>query len=101
MTEINYHIGVNEFNSSENEIQERRSLQIASTPKALPLMIDGMIREDSPLGEHLRKLMKAGGYSITFNIDIDVKPMSKSKQERLRQKHRETSSQKTGVKVEL
>ena len=75
MTEINYHIGVNEFNSSENEIQERRSLQVAANPKALPQMIDGMIREDSPLGEQLRKLMKAGGYSITFNIDIDVKPI--------------------------
>ncbi len=76
MTEINYHIGVNEFNSSENKIQERHSPQVAATPKALPQMIDGMIREDSPLGEHLRKLMKAGGFSITFNIDIDVKPLS-------------------------
>ncbi len=101
MTEINYHIGVNEFNSSENEIQVMRSLQVAATPKAIPQMIDGMIREDSPLGEQLRKLMNTGGYSITFNIDIDVKPMSKSKLKRLRRKHLEISSQKTVVKEVL
>ena len=98
MTEINYHIGVNEFKSSENEIQERKRLGIAGTSKGVPQMIDGMIGEDSPLGEQLRKLMKDGGYSITFNIDIDVKPMSKSKLKKLRRTRRKTSSRKTDVK---
>ena len=101
MTEINYHIGVNEFKSSENEIRERKSLGIAGTSKGVPQMIDGMISEDSPLGEQLRKLMKDGGYSITFNIDIDVKPMSKSKLKKLRKKRRKTSIQKTDIKKVL
>ena len=98
MTEIKYHIGVNESNSSENEIQERHSLQVAATPKALPQMIDSMIREDSPLGEQLRRLLKEGGYSITFNIDINIKPISKSKLKRLRRKHPKTSSRKAVTK---
>lgn len=98
MIEINYHIGVNEFNSSENEIQKRQKLPIAGNKKGLPLMIDGMIREDSPLGEYLRKLMKASGYSITFNIAIDVKPMSKSKLKRLRRRHPKTPSRKAVAK---
>ena len=91
MTEINFHIGVNQFNSSENRITERQSLPIAGTPKGIPLMIDGLIKEDSPLGELLRKLVKEGGYSITFNLDIEVTPMSKSKKKRLRRKNRDTS----------
>lgn len=89
MTEIKYHIGVNEFNGSENEIQERKSLHIAASPKGMPQMIDVMIKEDSPLGELLRELVKAGGYSLTFNINIEARPMSKSKMKRLRRKHRD------------
>lgn len=94
MTEINFHIGVNEFNSSENETYDKKSLPIAETPKGIPLIIDAMIKEDSKLGERLRQLMKTGGYSFTFNIDIDVRPMSKLKMRRLRRKRNLTSAWK-------
>ncbi|MDE6258255.1 MAG: hypothetical protein K2M53_07750 [Muribaculaceae bacterium] len=100
MTEINYHIGVNEFNSSEKEIQGKPRLQVAATPEGVPHMIDGMIREDSPLGEQLRKLMKEGGYSITFNIKIDVKPISKLKLKKIRQEYSNTSNRKTAINKE-
>lgn len=94
MTEINFHIGVNEFNSFENETYNRKSRPIAETPKGIPLIIDAMIKEDSELGERLRQLMKAGGYSFTFNIDIDARPMSKSKMRRFRCKQNRTSAWK-------
>lgn len=86
MTEIQYQLSVSDQNGSITDINDRNEDLMATSPQKLPLMIDGLMKEDSPLGCKLRQIVKSDGYSINFKIEIDITTMSKSKKRRLRQK---------------
>ena len=86
MTEIQYQLSVSDQNDSITDINDRNEDLMATSPQKLPLMIDGLMKEDSPLGCKLRQIVKSDGYSINFKIEIDITTMSKSKKRRLRQK---------------
>lgn len=88
MTEIVFQISVNDQNDSIPEVRENGNEMVSLNSDRFPSMIDAIMKEESPLGDHLRKIVKTGGYSISFNIEIKIASMTKSKMRRLKRKQK-------------
>ncbi len=88
MTEIVFQISVNDQNGSTPEVCESGNEMVALNSDRFPFMIYAIMKEESPLGDQLRKIVKTGGHSISFNIEIDIESMTKSKRRRLKQKQK-------------